>query len=166
MADIIVTDVNKLKVVSTDTTMDFVTGLLLEGRINRSLQDAWTKGFGLAAIQIGVPVKYALYHFNGEQKILLNTKIIEYKNKIRCRREGCLSIPNLWIDTIRYRDIVYENNGTVLRAFGLEAQIIQHEVDHFNGVLCIDKEYKEYQIGRNELCFCGSGLKYKKCCLL
>lgn len=166
MADVIVTDINELRVVSADTTIEFVKENMLENRINRSLPGAWSAGFGLAAIQIGVPVKFAVYHFNGEQKILLNTKILEYKNKIRCRREGCLSIPELWIDTVRYRDIVYENDGKILEASGLEAQIIQHECDHFSGILCTDKEYKEYNIGRNDLCVCGSGKKYKKCCLL
>jgi len=42
---------------------------------------------------------------------------------------------------------------------------MQHEVDHMNGVLCIDRRVKKVvKIGRNEPCPCGSGKKYKKCC--
>ena len=52
---------------------------------------------------------------------------------------------------------------------GFNAYIIQHEIDHLNGITCIDREYKREplkvgtKIGRNEPCPCGSGKKYKKC---
>ena len=51
----------------------------------------------------------------------------------------------------------------------LESVCVQHEIDHLNGITCIDREYKREplkvgpKIGRNEPCPCGSGKKYKKC---
>ena len=52
----------------------------------------------------------------------------------------------------------------------LEAVCVQHEIDHLNGVVCMDRKidttYRaEKKPGRNEPCYCGSGKKYKKCCI-
>ena len=53
----------------------------------------------------------------------------------------------------------------------LEAVCVQHEIDHVHGISCIDKEIKleprvvDKKVGRNEPCPCGSGKKYKKCCI-
>ena len=52
----------------------------------------------------------------------------------------------------------------------LETICVQHEIDHLNGVTIMDRQMvttitKEKQIGRNDPCHCGSGKKYKKCCL-
>ena len=52
----------------------------------------------------------------------------------------------------------------------LECICVQHEIDHLNGVVCMDRKVnttivKDAKVGRNEPCPCGSGKKYKKCCL-
>ena len=52
----------------------------------------------------------------------------------------------------------------------LEAVCVQHEIDHLNGVVCMDRKVNttivaDKKIGRNEPCPCESGKKYKKCCL-
>jgi len=52
----------------------------------------------------------------------------------------------------------------------LESVCVQHEIDHLNGVVCMDRKVnttivKDKKIGRNEPCLCGSGKKYKKCCI-
>ena len=53
----------------------------------------------------------------------------------------------------------------------LETVCVQHEIDHLNGIVCMDRKvetsYKrtEKKVGRNEPCPCGSGKKYKKCCI-
>jgi len=52
----------------------------------------------------------------------------------------------------------------------LETVCIQHEIDHLNGVTIMDRQVintitAENKIGRNDPCYCGSGKKYKKCCL-
>jgi len=52
----------------------------------------------------------------------------------------------------------------------LESVCVQHEIDHLNGVVCMDRKidttYRaEKKPGRNEPCYCGSGKKYKKCCI-
>jgi uncharacterized protein YecA (UPF0149 family) len=65
----------------------------------------------------------------------------------------------------RYNQIEFKNDGQLFSAEGKEAQIIQHEIDHMDGILIIDKEYKSNNVGRNDPCPCGSGKKYKKCCI-
>ena len=52
----------------------------------------------------------------------------------------------------------------------LEAVCVQHEIDHLNGIVCMDRKVNttivvDKKIGRNEPCPCESGKKYKKCCL-
>jgi preprotein translocase subunit SecA len=52
----------------------------------------------------------------------------------------------------------------------LESVCVQHEIDHLNGVICMDRKrdttiVKDRKVGRNEPCPCGSGKKYKKCCI-
>ena len=52
----------------------------------------------------------------------------------------------------------------------LESVCVQHEIDHLNGVVCMDRKVnttivKDKKVGRNEPCPCGSGKKYKKCCI-
>ena len=62
--------------------------------------------------------------------------------------------------------VFYANEGNKLQE--LETACIQHEIDHLNGILMVDKEIKMQRniikIKRNDPCFCGSGNKYKKCC--
>jgi len=53
----------------------------------------------------------------------------------------------------------------------LESICVQHEIDHLNGIVCMDRRIdltvirEEVKIGRNDPCHCGSGKKYKKCCM-
>lgn len=167
MSDVIITDINLLKIPSNDVTLEDIKEHDLFNRLQKALKGAWTTGFGLAAIQIGEPYRYAIYKWNNEWKELVNPKILEKRFIIQCLKEGCLSILNTWINTKRFESIIYVNNDHQCHhCDGLEAQIIQHEIDHMNGILTIDREWKNIQLGRNEKCYCNSGKKYKKCCLL
>jgi len=62
--------------------------------------------------------------------------------------------------------VVVKNGAEKFEATGLEAVMVQHEIDHMNGMLCFDRGHKNKdKVGRNSLCPCGSGEKYKKCCI-
>ena len=149
-------------------------------------------GIGLAANQIGYDAAVAVVNVR-EPLILINPVIKEQWDEIDYY-EGCLSFPKKGVHTKRYKNIIIhteqeesdwyfsgaetssEGKGTweedrkqdqELRM--LESVCVQHEIDHLNGITCIDKEYKREplkvgtKIGRNEPCPCGSGKKYKKC---
>lgn len=167
----IITDLNFLKMVSKETSLKEVESRKLVPLIKYALNKAWTFGYGLAAIQVGIPIAAAWYwlpgernSYKGEGHLLINPKIIEMSEPIIKPGEGCLSIPNRMFTTKRYNQITLINEDRKCVAEGLEAQIIQHEVDHLRGILVSDREYKSDPIGRNDTCPCGSGKKYKKCC--
>ena len=101
-------------------------------------------GVGLAAPQVGIlkrVVVIDLYDDNGPLK-LVNPKIVKQKGKQEVE-EGCLSFPNQYAKMIRPEEIVTEalnekGEKIKIKAKGLLAQAICHEIDHLDGVLFID----------------------------
>ena len=98
-------------------------------------------GIGLAAIQIGVPKNLVVIDLLTKEKkkdpmFFVNPKILKKSSKLSKYEEGCLSIPNLFAEEIEYLD--YEGNKKSLKATGLLATCIQHEIDHLKGILFID----------------------------
>ena len=105
-------------------------------------------GIGLAAIQIGIPKNLIVIDLLTKEKkkdpmYFVNPKIIKKSSKFSKYEEGCLSIPNLFAEIqrpteceVEYLD--YNGKNKVLKAGGLLATCIQHEIDHLNGVLFID----------------------------
>ena len=131
----IVTDRSILRQKSKKTTVEQVEELNLVARI----KEAVGKGFGAAAIQIGVPRRFAWFRIGVKEYTLLNPKIVEFKGKEKIKQEACLSIPGRWSMVPRYYKIKYMNDGVLKTARGVEAHIIQHEIDHMDGILNIDK---------------------------
>ena len=107
------------------------------------------RGVGLAANQIGLPLRLAVILIPGKEEtdppkryVIINPKIVEKRGE-KLEEEGCLSLPGLWADVKRYTDVTVEfldENGTPIkmRARGLLAKAFQHEVDHLDGKLFID----------------------------
>jgi len=104
-------------------------------------------GVGLAANQIGILKRVIVLHEieNEEEKIypLINPEIIK-KEGVQTDSEGCLSFPDLYIPITRSERVIVtyldENNNLVEKEFsGLLARAIQHEVDHLDGILFIDR---------------------------
>ncbi len=105
-------------------------------------------GIGLAAVQVGILKRLIVIDISkGEEKkkplFLINPKIIQQSKKTSVYEEGCLSIPGLFAEierpaecTLKYID--YHGKEKELKAEGLLATCVQHEVDHLNGVLFID----------------------------
>jgi peptide deformylase len=173
---VIVTDLEYLRQVSKPTSLKEIEKKDLVPLIKYALQKGWVMGYGLAGVQVGVPLAMAWYWLPtdkerkygslGEGHLLINPKILEQTDPRIIPGEGCLSIPHKSFSTKRYNYIKFLNDDRVCTAEGLEAQIVQHEVDHMNGILVVDREYKKDDLGRNDPCKCGSGKKYKKCCLV
>jgi len=166
----IITGVDKITVSSEKATLEEAEEIwpVLEASLDLD------KGYGLAAIQIGIPKKVAFIHYNGKIYRLRNTEIIEGGPKMIVYNEGCLSIPGKTVNTERHTTLkVYDAGLGELELNvskdGLLPIIFQHEIDHFNGKVIFDRVRQpirvEKKIGRNSPCPCGSGKKYKKCCL-
>ncbi len=137
-------------------------------------------GIGLAANQVGIDAQVAVVNVI-EPLVLINPKIISKEVEIPFY-EGCLSYPKKGVHTKRYRDVVISTaqseadwyfSGAPTDAEGkgswekdkkedqelrvLESVCVQHEIDHLNGVICMDRKvetsYKRdtRKIGRNEI---------------
>ena len=104
-------------------------------------------GIGLAAPQVGILKRIAVVDIQEDNKIvLINPEIIEEEGKA-VMEEGCLSIPGETGDVIRAEKIKVktldrDGNEIEFKAEGLEARAIQHEIDHLDGILFLDKVVK------------------------
>ncbi|MBU3645496.1 MAG: peptide deformylase [Candidatus Nanopelagicaceae bacterium] len=100
-------------------------------------------GAGLAAPQIGVPLRVFVWHVDDEFGHLVNPTL-DLSEELQDGEEGCLSFPELSYDTPRaYRAIAkgWNMHGEPITVEGTEflARALQHETDHLNGVLFIDR---------------------------
>ena len=104
-------------------------------------------GIGLAAIQIGIPKRIIVIDLKIENKktpLFFVNPVIKNKDNLKSTyEEGCLSVPNQFaeIDRPKKCDVEYlDYNGEkkILKAEGLLATCIQHEMDHLEGILFID----------------------------
>jgi peptide deformylase len=107
-------------------------------------------GVGLAAPQIGLSQRLLVYRVGSEAPLiaLINPEIEWSSEDTECGEEGCLSIPGITVDVARplhVRVKAQDEMGSQRRveASGLEARVIQHELDHLNGVLILDRTTKE-----------------------
>jgi peptide deformylase len=172
-------------------SVEEATGLITTLRENL---DKMNNGVGLAAIQIGVPKKVAVIRVAPDKYLnLINPELEEGMDKFVFLSEGCLSIPGYFQDTNRYRQIIIKNQVIDGDKFREERQMfyypiseedgcskispltciaVQHELEHFEGKLITENTVKRNpivvkgnKVGRNDPCPCGSGKKYKKCCI-
>ena len=105
-------------------------------------------GVGLAAIQIGVPVRMVTMDVSKSEEerepmVLINPEIVWASEEKRVYEEGCLSIPEYYEeverpDRVRFRYMDLQGETIEQEADGLLATCVQHEIDHLNGVLFID----------------------------
>ena len=105
-------------------------------------------GIGLAAVQVGVLKRLIVIDISKEKEkknplFLINPEIISKSKKTSIHEEGCLSLPGHFAEIERPAEcqikfIDYDGKKQELRANGLLATCIQHEIDHLNGILFID----------------------------
>ena len=176
----------KLREVSVEEGMEIATELF-------QILNKRGDGIGLAANQVGIDAQVAVVNVL-EPLVLINPKIIRKENEIKYY-EGCLSYPKKGVNTKRYETIevtsdnvegsmIFSGVETSTEGKGsweksddsdrnlrlLESVCVQHEIDHLNGIICMDRRIEtsyvrtEKKVGRNEPCPCESGKKYKKCC--
>lgn len=101
-------------------------------------------GIGLAANQIGYTKKIFYIKLDDFEKIFINPEITNKSKEQVLLEEGCLSVPNKVGQIARFKKVIvkaYNEDGNKfkLKTKGLLAQVIQHEIDHLDGKLYIDK---------------------------
>jgi peptide deformylase len=106
-------------------------------------------GIGLAAPQVGIHKQLIVVDCEPDKPevppmILINPEIKNYGPELAKDQEGCLSVPEVYMDVERPEavEIAYrDENGRprTLKANGLLARVIQHEIDHLNGVMFVDR---------------------------
>ncbi len=101
------------------------------------------KGVGLAANQIGVARRVAVVQVDELELVLVNPVIVESDGE-QVGEEGCLSIPDIFADVARAERVVVEtmDEGGARRRVegtGMVARAIQHEIDHLDGILFLDR---------------------------
>lgn len=99
---------------------------------------------GVAATQIGVGLRAFSYSVDGEVGYVLNPIIDAVDGELELVDEGCLSVPGLWFKTPRYpfarvRGTDLDGNVVVVEGTGLMAQALQHETDHLDGMLYLNR---------------------------
>ena len=102
---------------------------------------------GLSANQIGVNLRAFSYNINGKIGYVLNP-VLEETSGEQYGDEGCLSVPGLWYKTrradyARVRGIDLEGKTVVLEGRGIMGRMLQHETDHLNGHVYLDRLEKE-----------------------
>ena len=117
-------------------------------RMGELMDDAL--GIGLAATQLGVMHRLLVYRVDPEAPlgVLVNPEIEWRGEEVETLEEGCLSLPGVGVEVerpVRVRVRAQDEHGAVLvvEASGLEARVIQHEVDHLDGVLILDRTSRD-----------------------
>ena len=136
----------KLKLVSQDVErVDYALRALMDDMLETMYA---APGIGLAAIQVGEPVRVIVMDLarEGEEPApqhFINPQILWASDETAPYEEGCLSVPEIFDEVerparVKLRYLNYQGEEVIEDAEGLYAVCIQHEMDHLNGVLFID----------------------------
>ncbi|HEY2769641.1 MAG TPA: peptide deformylase [Solirubrobacteraceae bacterium] len=118
------------------------------GRMGMLMEDAL--GVGLAATQLGVLHRVLVYRVQQQAPVnaLINPEIEWRGDDLEIAEEGCLSLPAVLVDVerpvyVRVRALNEHGEPILVEASGLEARVIQHEMDHLDGVLILDRTARD-----------------------
>ena len=116
------------------------------------------KGIGLAAPQVGIHQQLLVIDLDIENSttppiVLINPEITDYSASIETYEEGCLSIPGVYLNVIRPSTIKVKFRDEMgrprkMNANGLLSRCIQHEMDHLNGVLFVDRVENQDELNK------------------
>ena len=126
-----------------------IDGKLIEAVGNMGETMYAAPGIGLAAIQVGIDQSFLVYDIlpSDEKRllsVLVNPRIVEKEGEIVSENEGCLSVPDYRADVKRYASIIVEGYDANEKPVRIEAHdllsiVLQHEIDHLQGTLFIDR---------------------------
>ena len=111
----------------------------------KDMEETMTKadGVGLAAPQVGKSIRLCIARIEDTVTILINPVITKRSDKKVIDQEGCLSLPGVWVDVARACDIQLtysdlKGKTQERQLSGFSARVVQHEIDHLNGILTVD----------------------------
>lgn len=111
-------------------------------------------GVGLAATQLGILRRMLVFQAgsDAEPTLVVNPEIEWSSDDLATAEEGCLSLPGVIVDVerplfVRVSGLDATGGSLVIEGSGLEARVLQHEIDHLDGVLMIDRTAKEHRRG-------------------
>lgn len=111
-------------------------------------------GVGLAATQLGILHRLLVFQAGSDAPptALVNPEVEWTSDDLVTTEEGCLSLPNVVVDVerplhVRVRALDQGGEATVVEASGLEARVIQHEIDHLDGMLILERTTREQRKG-------------------
>lgn len=144
--DIIIAPDSRLRV-RTKPVKKITPGLLkiIEEMIRLTKTFSDPEGVGLASTQVGRDEKvFVMKKTKGDFEIIFNPEIFSYSKKTKVFFEGCLSIPNFYGEvkrptTIKVKFLDKKGGSRTISLEGLEAWVFQHECDHLEGKLFVDK---------------------------
>lgn len=131
----------KSELVSADRVQTPEMQLLIAELVETMKQE---NGIGIAAPQIGVHDRVIIVEQAGTPTAYINPRITERSFRMIESEEGCLSVPGCWGVVKRHRSVTVhavtqDGEEVVLKAQGLLATVFQHEIDHLDGILFIDR---------------------------
>jgi peptide deformylase len=102
------------------------------------------EGVGLAATQVGILRRIFVFHDSGQDHVLVNPVITKEAGALESDEEGCLSLGSVRVPVERKLEVTIEAKdvtgaNVTLELEGMSARVVQHEVDHLDGVLIIDR---------------------------
>jgi peptide deformylase len=113
--------------------------------VEQMFETMGTRGVGLAAVQVGASVRLFVTRAPRDtHRVFINPDILETSVEEETLEEGCLSVPGVYTDIVRPASVrvqAWNEKGRpfTLSAEGMLARVVQHELDHLNGVLFVDR---------------------------
>ena len=105
------------------------------------------KGIGISAIQVGAPLRIMVIHDCDQDMVFINPELTRFSRKEAVYSEGCLSFPDIFREIsrpekvkVRAKNLSWEN--VEIEAEGLVARTLEHELDHLEGVVFLDRVQK------------------------
>ncbi len=147
----------QLRVVSVPVAADLVSSKDIQGLIE-DLKVTMKKenGIGIAAPQVGIHERVIIVEMNGKPTAFINPELSDKSFKLIESEEGCLSVPGQWGLVKRHRSVTVkalDAHGVPVsfKANGLIAIIFQHEIDHLDGILFIDRAEELSDVGNSRI---------------
>ncbi|HPO06269.1 MAG TPA: peptide deformylase [Candidatus Gracilibacteria bacterium] len=144
-----------LRTVSTPVTEFKVELRQLVNNMKLTLTEE-KNGIGLAAPQVGINQQVVLCKFakNREVTVLVNPQIIWHSEKTDFQEEGCLSLPGVWAKVERFLNVKVKfqdirGKSLILALSGIDARLVQHELDHLQAILFLDRAQGELVVDQN-----------------
>ena len=140
----IITDVTTLRIKNTNVKLTEINNIIPQANQMLKLMIE-NNGCGIASPQVGINKRFFLALLDNKVKLFINPTISNLNDEVSEDYEGCLSVPNMNGIVKRYINISIKHWSMNQRKYvteiyeGFNARVLQHEYDHLEGILYIDK---------------------------